>query len=310
MGSLIARGHGQHRSIVFINASTLAAAKYVLKTKLDISESFYQHSEIFPIYGSGQGAGNSSGLWGCISSVLFKCYEEKAIGAHFESPEGNIKVDVYMIGFVDDNGSSSNDFLQPTQQPLAHYVSRATHDAQRWNDVLNLTAGALNDQKCSYHFITYDFTLSGLPIPKSGTFDPKICINFNNHPTKTPLKQLSAFTSHKTLGVRKAPAGNEQAAIDAADASNRKHARIVASSPLDRKDTWSYYHAIYLPSTTYTFPSSSFSVKQCTKMQTQIKKAVLPKYGFNRNTPNAVVYGHSDYADVEMRTLSVEQGIS
>jgi hypothetical protein len=45
-------------------------------------------------------------------------------------------------------------------------------------------------------------------------------------------------------------------------------------------------------------------------MQKQIKKAVLPKYGFNRNTPNAVVYGHSDYAGIEMRTLSVERGIA
>jgi hypothetical protein len=72
MGSLIARGHGQHRSIVFINASTLAQAKYVLKSQMDISEKHYQHTEFFPIYGSGQGAGNSSGLWGAISSVLFK----------------------------------------------------------------------------------------------------------------------------------------------------------------------------------------------------------------------------------------------
>ena len=172
-----------------------------------------------------------------------------------------------MIGFVDDTSSSSNDFLHPTQQPLSHYVSHATHDAQRWNDVLNLSAGALNDQKCSYHFITYEFAINGLPTPKSGTFDPKICINFNNLPTKTPLKQLSAFTSHKTLGVRKAPAGKEQDATDAADKSNRKHARTVAISPFDRQDTWSYYHAIYLPSITYSFPSSSLPTKQCIKMQ-------------------------------------------
>jgi hypothetical protein len=310
MGSLIARGHGQHRSMVFINASTLAQAKYVLKTKLDISETFYQHSEFFPIYGSGQGAGNSPGLWGCISSVLFKCYEEKAHGAYFESPDGSIKVKVFMIGFVDDTSGSSNDFLHPNQQPLEHYVARATHDAQRWNDLLNLTGGALNDLKCSYHFITYEFTISGLPIPKSGTFDPKICINFNNNPTKTPLKQLSAMATHKTLGVPKAPAGQEDAATSSLDSKNRTHARTVATSPFDRKDTWSYYHAIYLPSITYTFPSSSLPIKQCDKMQRQIKKAVLPKYGFNRNTPNAVVYGHSDYAGIEMRTLSVERGIA
>jgi hypothetical protein len=215
-----------------------------------------------------------------------------------------------MIGFVDDTRGNTNDFLQPTQQPLEHYAKLATHDAQRWNNLLNLTGGALNDQKCSYHFISYDFTISGLAIPKTGTFDPKICIHFNNQTVKTPLKQLSVMEAHKTLGAKKAPAGQEKAACTDHDNRNTTHTKIVACSPLNRKDAWVYYHAIYLPSTTYTFPSSSIPNEQCLKMQKQIKQAVLPKYGFNRNTPNAVVYGHSDFAGIEMRTLSVEKGIA
>ena len=61
LGSIISRAFGLHRSITVINASTLQESKYVLKTKLGISEAHYKHEELFPIYGSGQGAGKSPG---------------------------------------------------------------------------------------------------------------------------------------------------------------------------------------------------------------------------------------------------------
>ena len=84
----------------------------------------------------------------------------------------------------------------------------AIHDAQRWNDTLQLSGGALKDSKCSYHFMYYEFTRNGHPVPKGGTFEPVILIRFNNNATPTPLKQLSAYTSHKTLSVYKNPDGN------------------------------------------------------------------------------------------------------
>ena len=80
MASLIARAHGQHHSIVLINATTLKSAQYLLKTQLGISSTSYSHSELFPIYGRRQGSGNSPGLWCAISSVLFDVYEQQACG--------------------------------------------------------------------------------------------------------------------------------------------------------------------------------------------------------------------------------------
>ena len=85
MASLIARANGQHYSIVLINATTLKSARYLLKTQLGISTTSYSHCDLFPIYGSGQGAGNSPGLWHAISSILFDIYEKQACGASFYS---------------------------------------------------------------------------------------------------------------------------------------------------------------------------------------------------------------------------------
>ena len=92
MASLISRVHGQHCSIVLINPTTLKSARYLLKTQLGISSISYSHSKLFPIYGSGQGSGNSPSLWCAIISVLFDIYETQACGVSFYSPDKTVAV--------------------------------------------------------------------------------------------------------------------------------------------------------------------------------------------------------------------------
>jgi hypothetical protein len=57
---------------------TLEEVKYHLKTQLGVSEDHYKHYQISPVYGTGQGSGNSPTVWLVISSILFICYSEKA----------------------------------------------------------------------------------------------------------------------------------------------------------------------------------------------------------------------------------------
>ena len=309
-GSLASRSYGQNQSIVFINATTLAEAKYFLKTQLGVSEQFYKHCTIYPIYGSGQGAGNSPAIWCVVSSILFETYEAKANGATFVSPDGSVHTSVYMIGFVDDTSGSVNDFTLPQAARPEHYLAKAQSDAQRWNDLLDLSGGALNPLKCSYHFLYYTFSVDGLPLLKDGSFAPTITIAFKDGNPSVPLKQLSSFKSHKTLGVQKSPHATNTGLFTALSKRNLAHSRVMARSPFTRTEAWSYYHAIYLPSICYPFPSSTLSTGYCNALQRQFKRAFLPKYGFNRNMPNAVVYGSSDYGGLGLRTLSIERGIA
>ena len=294
MTSLIARAHGQHHSTVLINATTLKSSRYSLKTQLGISTTSYSHCDLFPIYSSGQGAGNSPGLWCAISSVLFDVYEKQAPGTSFYSPDKTINIKLYMIGFVDDTSSSTNDFLLPKPAPLTHYANLTIHDVQWWNDTLQLSGGALEDSKCSYHFMYYEFTRNGHPVLKGGTFEPVILIRFNDNATPTPLKQLSMYTSHKTLGKYKNPDGNSTATFQVLKEKNATHTKTASHTPLTHTDTWAYYHAIYPPSIVYPFPSGSLQRSQCQHLQKQVKQAILPKCGYNGNTPNAIVYGPSE----------------
>ena len=141
-------------------------------------------------------------------------------------------------------------------------------------------------------------------------FDPAISIRFNNNNTPTSSKQLSAYTSHKMLGVYKDPDGNTTAVFRVLKEKNAIHMKTASRSPLTHTDAWAYYHAIYLPSIVYPFPSGSLQHEQCQYLQKQVKQAILPKCGYNHNTPNAIVYGPSEYGGIEMRCHHIEQGIA
>ena len=164
---------------------------------------------MFPIYGSGQGAGNSPGMWCCIRCDLFICHEYKAHGASFYSADMKKYCKFYMIGFMDDTSGSTNDFLQCDQLPLDHYLKIAEEDAQRWNDVLHISGASLNKTKCSYHFLHYKFTLIIITFARGCIIDPVLSIKYNSNKSSSRLKLLSNCEPHKNLGMWKAPAGDD-----------------------------------------------------------------------------------------------------
>jgi hypothetical protein len=120
-----------------VQGMNLEEAKYHIKTMLGTSVTFITHCEDSPWHGSGQGAGNSPTLWLFISSTLFDCFETRAHGATFATPDGSKSVTLHMTGFVDDTNSRTNDFCAantPTVEELVNLASQ--RDAQWWSDLV------------------------------------------------------------------------------------------------------------------------------------------------------------------------------
>jgi hypothetical protein len=124
-----------------IDLSYLQEARYKLRTAAGISEREYSHSTQFPLYGSGQGSGNSPALWLFISATLFDVHDRFAHGATFQDPSGAILVQLKLSGFVDDTNASLNDWQPQHQADLSTLLTQITHDAQTWNDLLFISGG-------------------------------------------------------------------------------------------------------------------------------------------------------------------------
>ena len=129
LANLIGQKKGLHRNITFVHASTLAEAKFKLKTALGLSKDYYQHYEAFLIYDTGQGSTNLPTIWLIISSTLFNIHKELSNGATFSDTIQEVEVHITLVGCADDVTGQTNDFYNKNATPeeLIHLMQE---DAQ------------------------------------------------------------------------------------------------------------------------------------------------------------------------------------
>ena len=219
------------------------AARYKLRTAKGISDLEYFHCPAFPLYGSGQGAGNSPSIWLFISSTLFDLQDEQAHGASFSTPGGTQQVRLTMVGFVDDSTGTCNDF-QPTGKCfLDTLAKRMQHDAQLWNDLLFCSGGRLELGKCSLHVLHFCFKADGTPVPLLKSFYHDISVRDSITGDRIPIPAKHATDAHKTLGNYKAPADcHQKQQLHALTSTAKRLSILLSKSPINRAGSKLAYH--------------------------------------------------------------------
>eukprot|EP00957_Ditylum_brightwellii_P073714 5601843-Ditylum_brightwellii.AAC.1 len=102
LSGILARKKGMYKHITYIHGKALKEAQYQLKTAMGVSTESYSHSNLYPIYGSDQGAINFPNIWLAISSTLADIYGDEAQGATFVSLDKQINTKLTLQGLVDD----------------------------------------------------------------------------------------------------------------------------------------------------------------------------------------------------------------
>ena len=130
--------YGVHELVTQSNASTLENATYHVRTELGVAENGYKHYHEFPIYGTGQGSGNSPMMiWFFISCLLFDLYDQLAHPALYCTPDRLNAMQLALIGFVDDNNGQTNNFMEDEDDDtVPELMSRTRNNAQIWADIL------------------------------------------------------------------------------------------------------------------------------------------------------------------------------
>ena len=233
----------------------------------------------------GQGARNSLAVWATIMSTLFSIYDEDAQSAIYHSLDHTIKIWIYMVGFVDDTSRSTNNFLHSMFQEEQHYLTLANNDAQQWNDILQLSSGALQLSKCSYHFLFCKFSKTGMLYLSGQTNDSHTHLQFQQLTSPTPLKQLSNYKLHKALGIYKSPGGNSKTSCTHLQSKATAHAAITTRSQIEQHKTWTYYQLILMSFIKYPLPSLSLTPQDCCNIEKLYKWSILQNVDTTRISP-------------------------
>lgn len=306
LAGLSSMAMGMTANNVAANTTTLQKARYHLKQGHKIHPSFYSHNNPHEIYGSGQGSGNSPFLWCIQSSILFDCYADKCFGATYSSPDRKENLTIGMIGFVDDSNGQVNSMLEPTANTQI-LLTKADHDAQLWNSLLQASGGALEPSKCSFHLLQWEFTSNASP-KLTQTFHPEILNHLSQLTLLSTFKFLTTAQSHKTLGTQQTPNGETLTQFSELTQKAEYYRSVIERSAFTREEAHTFYHAILIPSMTYVLPTATLTKAQLRKIQSKCTVPLIPKLGFNRNTSRAVLYAPSSMGGLALRDFYIHQG--
>ena len=267
---------------------------------MGVSNVEFKHSRLIPIYGTGQGSVNSPVIWCLISNRLFEAHDAHSHGATFQSHNEQYKVQVDMIGVVDDTYSAVNMFDEKS------FLKKAQFDAQLWSNLLNSSGDALELPKVKFHVIHFGFDKTGKPVMLEPEDHHLIEVDGNDGDGKAELKLLRPNTARKMLGCHKELSGINKQAFEKVELNAMKKSKKLYNGHLYHRCVWRYYHGMFLSSVMYSFPVNSIKAKYIDKLQSRTTRIFLPKLGYNRNTPKAVVYGPIEYARIDFRVFRHE----
>ena len=274
-----------------------------------MTDEYYQHCTITPIYGTGQGSANSPTIWLVVSSILFRCFSKQAHGARFETPEKKICIDIFRVGFDDDTCGYVNEFSLDVPSTPDWLIEMLSFDSQLWSDLLWKSGGSLELLKCTYHFSHFKFAVDGTPFLQCGQVGPTVSVQSSEDHSDQIVPHRSAYKAYKTLGCYKSPSGTQKTQWNVLLKKCNNHARIVSTSALTRQEGRTYYFSKYLTSVSYPLPVCHFQPAQLHKLEKKILPTIFARCGFNRNTSRNILFGPTKYNGGGFRPLSTDQGV-
>jgi hypothetical protein len=79
---------------------------------------------------------------------------------------------------------------------------------------------------------------------------------------------------------------------------------------MSASDAQQGYNSVFLPSITYPLAATQISWDKLESIQSSVTLSVLPRMGFNRHFPRAVVYAPKHCGGLGLKHLVVEQGVA
>jgi hypothetical protein len=112
------------------------------------------------------------------------------------------------------------------------------------------------------------------------------------------------------LGVFKAADLSQKQEIKYLTSKANKFARALIVCPLGHFHSWLAYFTVFIPGVTYSFPTTSLTEDECTKLEKIVKIPLLQKMGLPPTLPNEIFYGDQYFGGIGILRLFAEQGMN
>ncbi|GFH47803.1 hypothetical protein CTEN210_04279 [Chaetoceros tenuissimus] len=273
-----------------------------------LSKKSFKYTTSNNIGGIGQGSGEGPQDGNDMIGLLKDVHAKTTRGCTLLHPNGEHSIVRHGGGFIDDQ----IDVISLDSQEAINEKDMVEGILLHWQNLLNVSGGDLSINKCAVGFAQYKFVKSlrrDYAVLK-GIDENEAQIELQPHNlllAKEVIKRLGPHEGEKYLGVRNAISGSNRDEFKARKEQVADMAGRVATSNITRQQAYMIHSIQYKPAIVYPLQHTTFTDKQCKTIQTPMVNALLPKMGFNRHMPRAVVFGPSRYGGIELITLETEQ---
>ena len=163
-------------------------------------------------------------------------------------------------------------------------------EATTWQTLLDISGGKLAVAKCLYYLAHWRWSDNGTPELTPAT-DMRSLITLPDESGPIAIPHFDVNEAHLTLGVWKSPAGNLEKQLEHLRSKSSKWTAAMQMANLSRDEAFLSFTRIYIPSLRYGLGTCFFPASSLLRIQRPAVQAILPKMGYNRHLPRAVVYG-------------------
>ena len=250
-----------------------------------------------------QGNGAGPAIWALVSSPLLDILRDAGYGAKLHSALEKTFFHLSGFAFVDDADTvQTGDLDEPTYTML----EKAQEELDLWENLIRTSGGGLEGDKSDFAIINYTWNEGTWQYEKKDE-NNKMTVRAGEERRET-LKQLGPSTARRTLGVWQAIDGNEMEQTTQMTKRSTEWARSAVRSSLSRADVKVGITTSLYPSITYGMEATTLTPEQCNEVFKPIRAGVLPKAGYCRNIPSAVIHGPEKYGGIGIRDLYTIQG--
>ena len=290
--------------ILRARAAALKGMKRHVRTGLGVSnETYSEGPEDYQIAGEIQGKADNPALFTASSSGILKTHAALAPGLELHGCFRERIMKRHNVSYVDDNdGNVSADYN--SERPLDELIEKMRLSSKIWNETVRYSGQSLAYHKCAWQALGWKAVRGELkPIM---AIDETILLE-DHKGAISMIKFTPPNQPNKGLGYLLCPDGNQKQEYDVVMEKLKRISKSTSLAFLTASETKQLLYQRLMPALDYVLSLTSFTKKQCKKMDTVVRSNFFPHMHYNRNSPDAVMRGPMEQGGMEIPDMYSRQ---
>ena len=281
--------------------TTIQNLQHRIRTIFGDSEiGFSGATYVVPIQGVGQGNGAGPQIWAVVSTPVFNMLRSMGFGAYLKATISGDRVEFVGFAFVDD--ADLIETARNTMETVQDVASRMQNSLIAWEGGLRATGGAIVPEKSHWYLIDFVWKEGSWRYASLEEIEAGLLVKDSEGNSKT-IERLEVSDARRTLGVRLAPDGNNEAEARFLKERARDWADRVRTGHLPRRLVWESMNTTILKSLQYPLPATTLTRKQCREIMGPLLAQGLSSSGVVRTLPRVIVHGPVKFQGLGIQNL-------